>query len=221
MARSPSQWAYLHADFERYLALYPGHPRHSFRKRVKVALAEEAFWTLYWYRFGRWARTELSMPVVKPLCLVLYRVMFRILRVAYGISIPAEVEAGPGLYFGHFGGVWINPQVRLGRNVSILHGVTIGLGGQGAVQGVPVIGDDVFIGPNATITGRLTVGNGCVIGANSLVVGDVPDGATAVGVPARVLMKGANPISARPSATPSATPSASISDPDPARHPGP
>jgi serine O-acetyltransferase len=81
--------------------------------------------------------------------------------------------------------------------VSILNGVTIGEGGTGATQGVPVIGDFVYIGPHATVVSRIRVGNGCVVGANSLVVGDVPDGATAIGVPARVMMRGGNSVASR------------------------
>lgn len=193
----PSQWECLKADFERYLELYPGHPRHSRWRRFQIALSEESYWVVFWYRFGRWALVELRTPILRPLCLLLYKLVFRVLRVLYGISISAECEAGPGLYFGHFGGVWINPRVRLGRQVSISHGVTIGVAGQNAVQGVPELGDFVYVGPHATIAGRIRVGNGSVVGANSLVVSDVPDGATAVGVPARVILRGANPAAAR------------------------
>lgn len=197
MSGAGSQWAHLAADFERYLELYPGHPRHSWLARVKVALGEEAFWVLFWYRFGRWARVDFRVPVLSHACRILARVASRGLRVLYGISISPECAAGPGLYFGHFGGVWINPRVRLGRQVSIMNGVTIGDGGTGATQGVPTIGDFVYIGPHAVIVSRLTVGNGCVIAANSLVVSDVPDGATAIGVPARVMVQGGNAVARR------------------------
>ncbi len=192
-----SQWECLRADFERYLELYPGYPRHSWARRVKIALTEEAFWVLFWYRFGRWVLLELRLPVVRQLFLLVYKVGFRILRFLIGISISAECEAGPGLYFGHFGGIWINPRARFGRNVSVMNGVTIGLGGQGRTEGVPEFGDFVYIAPHAMLAGKLRVGNGCTIGANSVVVIDVPDGATALGVPARVLMKGANPVAAK------------------------
>jgi serine O-acetyltransferase len=192
----PGQWACLRADFERYLELYPGHPRHSWLRKTKIALTEEAFWVVFWYRLGRWVHLECRVPVVRQILLAIYKLGFRILRVIFGISISAQCEAGPGLYFGHFGCVWINPRARLGRNISILQGVTIGEGGQGAVQGVPIFGDYVYIGPHATIVGRIRIGDGCVIGANSLVVTDVPDGATVVGVPARVILRGANPVSA-------------------------
>ena len=192
-----SQWAHLAADFERYLELYPGHPRHSWLRRVRVAMGEEAFWILFWYRFGRWARVDCRVPVVAPLCRALSGVASRALRLLVGIAIAPECDAGPGLYFGHYGGVWINPRVRLGRNVTILNGVTIGEGGTGATHGVPTIGDFVYIGPHAVIVSRIRVGDGCVVGANSLVVTDVPDGATAIGVPARVMVQNGNQAARR------------------------
>lgn len=192
-----SQWGHLAADLERYLELYPGHPRHPWHHSLRVVIGEEAFWVLFWYRFGRWTLVDFRVPVLSPVCRAVAKLAARILRLFLGISIAPECEAGPGLYFGHFGGVWINPLVRLGRQVSIMNGVTLGEGGQGAMAGVPVIGDFVYIGPHATVVSRLRVGNGCVIAANSLVVTDVPDGATAIGVPARVLVRGGNPLAAR------------------------
>jgi serine O-acetyltransferase len=206
-AERPSQWACLAADFERYLDLWPGHPHHVWHRRLRIAVGEEAFWVIFWYRVGRWAQIECRVPLVAPLARAVAGLMLRLLRMLLGISISPSCDAGPGLYFGHFGGVWINPTVRLGRQVSILNGVTIGEGGQGATAGVPTIGDFVYIGPHATIVSKLKVGNGCVIASNSLVVTDVPDGATAIGVPARVMIKGGNPLAAKAEQAREAAPS--------------
>jgi serine O-acetyltransferase len=200
--RSPerlSQWQCLRADFERYLELYAGYPRHSWVRKLKIALTEEAFWVIFWYRLGRWVFLDVRLPVVRQICLFVYKVGFRFLRFLVGISISAECEVGPGLYFGHFGGIWINPRARFGRNASVMNGVTIGIGGQGRSEGVPEFGDFVYIGPHAMLAGKLRVGNGCTIGANSTVVIDVRDGATALGVPARIFLKGGNLAAARAS----------------------
>ena len=62
---------------------------------------------------------------------------------------------------------------------------------------MPTIGDHVYVGPHAVIVSKLRVGDGCVIAANSLVVTDVPDGATAIGVPARTMVQGGNPLATR------------------------
>jgi serine O-acetyltransferase len=54
----------------------------------------------------------------------------------------------------------------------------------------PIIGDDVFIGAGARVLGPVTIGNRASIGANAVVLTDVPPGATAVGVPARIIELG-------------------------------
>jgi serine O-acetyltransferase len=63
--------------------------------------------------------------------------------------------------------------------------VTVGWDYRGARR--PIIGDNVFIGAGAKVLGAVTVGDGARIGANAVVVCDVPAGATAVGVPARIV----------------------------------
>jgi len=65
----------------------------------------------------------------------------------------------------------------------VMHNVTIGTNMTG---GAPRIGNDVFIGCGATILGEITIGDGVRIASNSLVISDVPAGAMAMGVPAKV-----------------------------------
>ena len=101
----------------------------------------------------------------------------------HGLDIPPSVEIGPGLYIPHPVGTVVMAK-RVGANVSLISGITIGMR---ATPVFPVIGDDVFIGAGARILGGITVGAGASIGANAVVLKDVPPGATAVGVPARIL----------------------------------
>lgn len=97
--------------------------------------------------------------------------------------IGRGADFGPGLVFIHSQGIVINTGVRGGRNVFIEHQVTIGAEKQQA----PVLGDDVFIGAGAKVIGPVRIGNQVKIGANAVVTKDLPDGATAVGIPARVI----------------------------------
>ena len=83
----------------------------------------------------------------------------------------------------------------MGERCSISHGVTIGVLG-GHRPGVPRLGNDVYVGAGAKILGPVTIGDGAIIGANAVVLKDVPAGATAVGVPARIKRKRANGTSA-------------------------
>ncbi len=91
---------------------------------------------------------------------------------------------GPGLFVSHGQGTILSAE-RIGANLQVHQGVTIGWDYRGARR--PIIGDDVFIGAGAKVLGAVTVGDGARIGANAVVVCDVPAGATAVGVPARVV----------------------------------
>jgi serine O-acetyltransferase len=100
-----------------------------------------------------------------------------------GATIGAGAEIGPGLAICHTGAVVIYTRARLGTNVIIQSGVTIGVEKGRA----PVLGDNVFVGTGAKVIGGIRVGNGVRIGANAVVVKDVPDGATAVGVPAKLI----------------------------------
>ena len=105
----------------------------------------------------------------------------------YRISIPHDTPIGPGLFIGHFGGIAVNNEARIGRNCDLSHGVTIGVINRGKRKGCPRIGDSVYIGPGAKILGNIHVGSNVAIGANAVVIDDVADGMAVAGVPARVV----------------------------------
>ncbi len=104
-------------------------------------------------------------------------------KVLNGCVIGVRAQFGPGLVLIHPVGVVINSAVRGGRNVRIESGVVIG-DNRG---GVPVLGDDVFIGSGAKVIGGVRVGDGARIGANAVVLHEVHAGTTVVGIPARPL----------------------------------
>ena len=113
------------------------------------------------------------------------------------MCIDAQATIGPGFYIGHIGGVHINPGAVLGMNCDVAHRVTIGTSALGR-DGAPTVGDDVYIGTGATLIGKIRVGNGAKIAANSLIISNVPDGATVMGVPGRVVMRPS--VAAKPTA---------------------
>ena len=107
------------------------------------------------------------------------------LRVVMGAEFPPSVRIGPGLSLPHAGrGVSIDGDAGIGANCMIFPFVTIGRDGRSAS---PRLGDDIMVGTGARILGPVTVGSGAHVGANSVVIQDVPPGATAFGVPARIL----------------------------------
>lgn len=100
-----------------------------------------------------------------------------------GVDLDRTTQVGEALHIVHGGMISIHPDAIIGDRVGIMHGVTLGTN---MGPGAPVIGDDVFIGCQASILGRVKIGNGARIAANSLVITDVPSGAVAIGVPARI-----------------------------------
>jgi serine O-acetyltransferase len=117
----------------------------------------------------------------------LFRMILRHFEFKYGISIPYNADIGPGLYIGHFGGIVVSYEARIGRNCNINHCVTVGATYGGKCPGVPTILDNVFLGPGCKIIGGITVGNDVAVGANCVVTGSVSDGAVVVGIPGKVI----------------------------------
>jgi serine O-acetyltransferase len=97
--------------------------------------------------------------------------------------IGREAQFGPGLVFLHGFGIVINSEVKAGEKVVLEHMITIGA----ERRQCPRLGNNIFIGTGAKVIGNIKVGNDIRIGANAVVVKDVPDGATVVGVPGRVV----------------------------------
>ena len=128
-----------------------------------------------WYRRAQ----EAQNPLIKYLCRKLYN-RYRTKRC---IEIDAETQIGAGLYFGHAYCITINPKAVLGRNINLHKGVTIGQENRGKRKGTPVIGDNVWIGVNATIVGSIHVGSDVLIAPNSYVNCDVPDHSIVFGNP--------------------------------------
>jgi len=110
--------------------------------------------------------------------------IFNKINVILGCIIGRGAEFGPGFVLIHSHGVVINGSVRGGTGVKLEHQVTIGAERYQS----PVLGDNVFVGAGAKIVGAVVIGSNVRIGANAVVIRDVPDDATAVGVPARNIM---------------------------------
>ncbi len=105
------------------------------------------------------------------------------------IQIPARTQIGEGFYIGHSGRVIIHPDAKLGKNINIATGVTVGVENRGKRKGVPTIGNNCWIGTNAVIVGNIKIGSDVLIAPLSYVNFDVPDHSVVIGNPAKVIHK--------------------------------
>lgn len=117
-----------------------------------------------------------------PLKLI-YKFLFKHFKAKNHIELFYKTQIGPGLYIGHPYEIMINRDAVIGKNVNIHKGVTIGQENRGKRKGVPVIGDNVWIGVNSTVVGKITIGNDVLIAPNSFVNCDVPDHSIVIGNP--------------------------------------
>ena len=140
--------------------------------------------TLFWRYPAVWptAIFRLSSWLKRHRIPALPTILERVNLVLFGIEISSSIPIGPGLYIAHPVGTVLMAS-RIGANSSFISSVTLGMRG---TPEFPTLGDGVLVGVGARILGRVRLGDGCTIGANAVVITDVPAGATAVGVPARV-----------------------------------
>jgi serine O-acetyltransferase len=102
-------------------------------------------------------------------------------------DINPAARIGRGIFLDHATGLVVGETARIGDNVSILHGVTLGGTGKEGADRHPKIGDCVMIGAGAKVLGNIEVGGCSRIAAGSVVLKAVPFGSTVAGVPARVV----------------------------------
>ncbi|WP_426475672.1 serine acetyltransferase [Chryseobacterium balustinum] len=121
-----------------------------------------------------------------PILGLYWKVVLRHFQIKYGFQIYPETQIGEGFYLGHWGSLVINPKTIIGKNCNIAQGVTIGQQNRGKNEGYPVIGNEVWIGPNAVIVGKINIGNNVLIAPNAYVNFDIPDNSVVTGNPAKV-----------------------------------
>lgn len=140
------------------------------------------------YRLGQLAQTLRERNILLAIIpLVAYVILQGLVRVLLHVEISPRCEIGPGLHLGHPYTIIIGP-TKIGANCSVTHNVTIGMGLSSGRRGIPTIGDNVWIGPNAVLVGPIHIGDGATISAGSVVSRDIPPGALVMGNPARMVL---------------------------------
>lgn len=161
---------YIASDYQRYTGKRGG---------VRAILTYLLIGRNHCFNYSFWLRLASRRNPLFPIALLMHKRM----TTKYGVQIPRTCQIGYGFYIGHGIGIVINPGTKIGNNVNISQFLTIG-----SNKGTPAtIGDNVYIGPNVCIVEDVKIGNNSTIGAGSVVVKDIPEGATAAGVPAKVI----------------------------------
>lgn len=160
----------------RYSTPSEGAPVPKAKDALVAAMVQDGYAVLAASRFREAAR-RWHVPGAN-------RVLRLFQTVLYGIEIGNQVELGEGVNFAHTLGIVIGGDAKIGARVKFLGNNTVGTAKD---NGYPIIEDDVVIGCGARILGPVRIGRGAVIGANAVVVTDLPPGAVAAGIPAKVL----------------------------------
>jgi serine O-acetyltransferase len=118
----------------------------------------------------------------------LARFLSHVSRFLTGIEIHPGATVGRRVFIDHGMGVVIGETADIGDDCTLYHGVTLGGTTWNKGKRHPTLGRGVVIGAGAKVLGPIVVGDGARIGSNAVVVKDVPPGATALGIPARVIL---------------------------------
>jgi serine O-acetyltransferase len=117
------------------------------------------------------------------------RVISRIAHLFTNIDIHPGAQICPGFFIDHGTGVVIGETTEIGKNVTLFQGVTLGGTGKERGKRHPTLRDNVVVSAGDTVIGPIEIGKNSKIGAGSVVINDVPDEATVVGVPGRIVKR--------------------------------
>jgi serine O-acetyltransferase len=149
------------------------------RTRWEVLTCYPGLHALAWHR-------SVSNPLWRHGFRWLARLVSHVGRFLTGIEIHPGATIGRRVFIDHGMGVVIGETAEIGDDTTLYHGVTLGGTSWNKGKRHPTLGRNVVVGAGAKILGPLTVGDGAKVGSNAVVVRDVPPGATAVGIPARI-----------------------------------
>lgn len=145
----------------------------------QVILLYPGFHVLIYHRLAHWLY-QLHL-------FFLARMVSQLGRFFTQIEIHPGAKIGDGLFIDHGNGVVVGETAEIGNYCTIYHEVTLGGTGKDKGKRHPTIGNNVLVGAGAKILGPFRVGDNAMIGANAVVLHEVPDNATVVGVPGRVV----------------------------------
>jgi serine O-acetyltransferase len=151
------------------------------KTKAEVLLLYPHIKALAWHRLAHWMWLKNHHLIA--------RWFSNIGRKWSGIEIHPGATIGKGLVIDHGMGVVIGETAIIEDDCQLYHGVTLGGRGTSDVKRHPTLLKGAYVGAGAKVLGNITLGRNCKVGANAVVLIDVPDNATAVGMPARIIQK--------------------------------
>lgn len=151
------------------------------RNIIEVIFCYPGFHALLLYRIAHklW---KWKIPVIP-------RMISTVARFLTGIDIHPGATIGRRFFIDHGMGVVIGETTEIGDDVLLYQGVTLGGTSSKPEKRHPTLGRGVVVGAGAKVLGNITLGNYSKVGAGSVVVDDVPDYATVVGIPGRIVVQ--------------------------------
>jgi serine O-acetyltransferase len=172
----------LITDLKRYTGKSRGITKIKIILRL---LFTQEFHALLIFRYGKVAR-KIKIPIAGFFLRLVYFFLNKLFsEICAGVLLDLDSEIGKGFVLGHFGGIYI--KAKIGENCTVAQQVVIGYKGGFSGGNIPTLGNNVYVGAGAKILGGIKIGNNVKIGANAVVITDIPDNATAVGIPAKVV----------------------------------
>lgn len=149
------------------------------RNTFEIVLLYSGLHAIWLHRPAHWLyKKKLFFPA---------RFISQLSRFFTGIEIHPGAKIGKGVLIDHGAGVVIGETAVVGDNCTLYQGVTLGGTGKDTGKRHPTLGNNVLVGSGAKILGPFTIGDGAKIASNAVVLQSLPPGATAVGVPARIV----------------------------------
>lgn len=160
------------------------------RSSAEVFFVYSGLHAVWWHRLSHalWIRGIKFIP----------RVISQAIRFFTGIEIHPGATIGRRLFIDHGMGVVIGETAKVGDDVLIYHGVTLGGTGHGHGKRHPTVGNRVIIGAGAKLLGSIELGDDCAVGSNAVVVHSAPAWTTLTGIPATARPRRGAPLAETP-----------------------
>ncbi|GEN49662.1 serine O-acetyltransferase EpsC [Alkalibacterium pelagium] len=146
---------------------------------AEIVLTYPGVWAIFFHRISHFLYNKgVRVPA---------RMLSMFARWITGIEIHPGAVIGRRLFIDHGMGIVIGETAEIGDDVKMFHAVTLGGRGDQAGKRHPTIGDGVLLSAHVQVIGNITIGKQAKIGASAVVLKDIPEGVTAVGIPAKVV----------------------------------